>query len=141
MEAIIAWKPDDRVVDCVYRGAIINTPRRFQEWKELIFPQFDDALRQAGGRFPLIVCIDELEIHPALASRYGMEVARVVGSKYATSIARYGHRTTVRAVIAVEAMRSDYKANLFERRSEAIQHVLGLAEVLGSSRAPLRRSG
>lgn len=149
MQVNIRWCAEDGVVDVHYRGMSVDSEAMYQRWTLELHRGFSAALHAAGGKFPLVVDIDELEIRPAFRSRYGMELAPLVAERYASAIARYGRRQDTRSVVAVQALKRvtqavgsetlrqpEYDANLFDNRADAVAYVLELsrrrAELEGS---------
>lgn len=119
MQVRVNWIAEAGVVHVDYVDARIDSQHAIDEWEGLLFPLLDE-MRDAHGRVPIVVCIDNLYIAPAVADCYGKGLVARVTADYATCIARYGTNASVRSVIAVEAMRRKYSANIFDTREDAI---------------------
>lgn len=96
----------------------IRTLRDIQVWEAAVCEAFDPFL-EAHGRFPLVVCIDDIRIHPSVAADYREMTKRVVGT-YTTICVRWGRRSTNRSIIAVAALGGGYSANLADSFDEAV---------------------
>lgn len=134
------WDSDLGVVTIEYTSAIIDSDTAYDTWVAELRREFERCFAEAGGKYPLVVCIDELDIRPEFRDRYGQELAIEVADRWATAIARYGTRVGTRGVVASQALKRvvddslrpeqrarQYDANLFRTRESAIREVKRLA--------------
>jgi hypothetical protein len=138
MKIDMKWDVDAGVVDINYTAMNVVDEASFTYWRSGLMREFRRCKLEAGGKFPLIVNIDELKIDPEFAERYSSEVAAVVAAQFATAIARYGSRATTRVIVAIEAAKRSraktphgrekaFKANIFDTREAAISFVRAAA--------------
>ena len=108
-------------------GLTLGTLEDVQRWGEELFRKFAVIEQERGGRFPIVVCVDSLNIRPSVAEAYG----RVVSSyadRFASGLARYVNKPNgVGQIITVAAMKEGYRANLFTSRGAAITQALAEA--------------
>lgn len=135
----VRWLPVEEVIEIEYQGVQIDSDERFDAWRDALLGALDQIHVRIGRAAPLIVNIDELELHPKMGRRYSQELALPIAQKYASVIARYGSRGSTGRVVAVEAMRRtvnidepaakarEYAANTFATREEALAFVVSLA--------------
>jgi hypothetical protein len=115
-------------------GLTLGSPEDVERWREELFAKLTLIEGERGGRFPIVVCVDGMTIRPSVAEEYG-RVARSYGERFASGIARYSRRPNgVGQIITVAAMKEGYRANLFGTKSDAVAHVLSIADAQGSSR-------
>jgi hypothetical protein len=113
-------------------GLVLGSPEEVERWGEELFSKLAVIETERGGRFPIVVCVDGLNIRPQVADDYG-RVARRYAERFASGLARYSRRPNgVGQIITVAAMKEGYRANLFTTRSEAVAHVLAKNDVPSS---------
>lgn len=96
-------------------------------WEVALRTGLEPIRARRGGPFPCVICIDNMSIRPRIADDYGV-MARRLAQTYATRYARYGQPSTVRTIVAVEALKNEVPANLFERLEDAVDYVLTAPE-------------
>jgi hypothetical protein len=115
-------------------GLTLSSPEDVERWRAELFAKLAVIEGQHGGRFPIVVCVDGMTIRPTVAEEYG-RVARSYGERFASGIARYSRRPNgVGQIITVAAMKEGYRANLFGSKSDAVAHVLSIADAQGPTR-------
>lgn len=108
-------------------GLQLGTAEDVRRWRDELFRKFSVIEAQRGGRFPLVVCVDGVNIRPAVAEAYG-KVVSAYAKRFASGLARYALEPNgVGQIITVAAMKEGYRANLFSSRAEAISHALAEA--------------
>jgi hypothetical protein len=130
MEFDIEWDADRGVATITHRHLVLDCKATVVRWRSELFAKLDELLAQRHGKFPIIVCIDNFMIRPRVADDYGRVVREMI-DRYATGVARYGEPSTVKQIIAVEAMKEGFRANLFESFDQAYRHLRD--ELSGSS--------
>ncbi len=136
MKANFQYDESRRFVSVSYVDANIDSDERFEEWANLLWAGFGRMKERFGGRYPLVVIIDELTIAPEYRTRYGTELAPRVATEFATVIARVGGSLGTRNAVATQALErmwksystadlrtKAYDANLFVDLAEAIQFI------------------
>jgi hypothetical protein len=93
-------------------------------WEAALRAQLDPILVGRGDKFPCVISIDNMSVRPVVADDYG-EMAKRLVANYASRHARYGRPSTVRTIVAVEALKNGVPANLFESLEDAVVYVLG----------------
>lgn len=126
MKVTVEWSESEGVATVFHDNVHIATEADVEEWKGQLFPQLEALYERLGKRPLVLVCIDGVKIEPAIAPEYG-KGARHIGEVLSAKLARYGNPTVVRAIIAKEAVKQGYKANLFETREEAKRYLLARA--------------
>jgi hypothetical protein len=119
MEFDVQWDPERNVARVSHTRLILDSKAVVQAWREQLFAKLDAIRAQQGARFPIVVCIDNFMIRPKVADAYGRVVREMI-DRYATGVARYGEPSTVKQIIAVEAMKEGFRANLFETFEQAL---------------------
>ena len=120
----VTWHERENLAEVTYQRMVLDGPQILDQWRRQLMSQLEAIHRQLGRRFNLLVCIDELTIRASVADGYG-ETAKTVLSRLCPRIARYGMSSTVRPLIAAEALKMDYKANLFDNRAAAVKFLQG----------------
>ena len=123
MKIHVEWSQAEQVATIFHEDARITTAADIAEWKRQLFPQLAQLAGRIGRKPPVLVCIDGISVDPAVADEYGKGAKHVV-DELSAGLARYGQPARVRSIIAVEAAKKGYKANLFETRDEARRHIL-----------------
>lgn len=135
----VRWLSAEQVIEIEYSGVKIDSDESFDAWRDAVLGALQEIHGRIGCAAPLIVNIDELELHPKMGERYSQELALPIAHKYASVIARYGARGSTGRVVAVEAMRRtvnlddpaakarEYAANTFATRDEALAFVVAFA--------------
>lgn len=135
----VRWLESEQVIEVEYEGVKIVDDESFDAWKTALLAGLSAIHRRIGCAAPLIVNIDELELHPRMGERYSHELALPIAHKYASVIARYGSHGSTGRIVAVEAMRRtvnlddpaakarEYAANTFATREEALAFVISWA--------------
>lgn len=130
MEFDVEWDADRGVAAITHRHLVLDCKPTVVRWRSELFAKLDELLAQRQGKFPIIVCIDNFMIRTRVADDYGRVVREMI-DRYATGVARYGEPSTVKQIIAVEAMKEGFRANLFESFDQAYRHLR--EELAGSS--------
>jgi hypothetical protein len=130
MEFDVHWDQEHGVVRVSYTHLVLDSKSVVHAWRERLFSELDALRVRLGSKLPIVVCIDNFMIRPKVADAYGRVVREMI-ERYATGVARYGGPSTVKQIIAVEAMKEGFRANLFETSEQAIAYV-----VRDSSNAP-----
>lgn len=108
-------------------GLSLTSAEDVQLWSEEVHAKFEVLYRERQGKFPIVVCVDGLNIRPTVAALYG-RVVSTYSERYASGLARYVNKPNgVGQVITVAAMKEGYRANLFKSRAAAISHALAEA--------------
>lgn len=132
MEINFHWDDDRSFCEIVYKDVQLFTSEDIQQWRGLILTELGDKwVKTNHKKFGLVVCIDGLQLDPAVGPEYSKLVLEVA-QRYCIGIARYGQRAMVRAVVAAEATRrvtsgeaaTVARANIFDRREDAVDFVL-----------------
>lgn len=121
----------DDVVVVEYDGCIVDDDAAFDTWSAKVLEGMARKYDELGGRYPLAVDIDGLQLSRRLGARYSAEVATPAADRFLTAVARYGGSGRTMAVIAIEAHNranaglpfardERYTANVFANRDEAI---------------------
>lgn len=106
------------------QGLVLATSEEVSRWRVEVFEKLGALERQRGGRFPIVVCVDNLTIRPGCAEEYG-KVVRAYAGRFATGLARYTQRPNgVGQMITVAAMKEGFRANIFSTRREAVAQAL-----------------
>lgn len=126
MKITVEWSEAEQVATILHDDARIATLEDVEEWKRQLFPQLEAIGARLGKKPLVLVCIDGVSIDPAVAVEYG-KGAKHIGEELSAKLARYGNPNAVRAIIAKEAVKQGYKANLFETREEARRYVTARA--------------
>lgn len=136
MDVMFTWDGDRGVATIEYQGAVIDSDAAYEEWTAKLKVGFEEMKRRAGGKYRLVVDIDQLSIKAPFQKKYGQELAVWVAENFATAIARYGSRSDTRTVVATQAMKRAiehpgnkdvqgraYAANMFDNREAAVAFV------------------
>jgi hypothetical protein len=124
MEFDVQWDPEHGVARVSHARLVLDSKAVVQAWRERLFSKLDAIRTKQGAKFPIIVCIDNFMIRPRVADAYGRVVREMI-ERYATGVARYGEPSTVKQIIAVEAMKEGFRANLFENFEQAVGYFTG----------------
>lgn len=124
MRITVQWDATVGVATIFHDQVRLAAPADVMQWDAQLSRQLASTMSRNGGKkFPILVCMDEITIAPAVADEYGRVAKRVI-TNYASRLARYGEPTLVRQIVAVEGMKKNFRANLFETRREALASVL-----------------
>ena len=108
-------------------GLSLATTAEVERWRDELFQKLSIVEKERGGRFPIVVCVDDLTIRPSAAEEYG-RIVRSYAERFASGLARYSQRPNgVGQIITVAAMKEGYRANLFSSRGDAINQALAEA--------------
>lgn len=124
MEFDVQWDPEHGVARVSHTRLVLDSKAVVQAWRERLFSKLDAIRTKQGAKFPIVVCIDNFMIRPKVADAYGRVVREMI-ERYATGVARYGEPSTVKQIIAVEAMKEGFRANLFETFEQAVAYFGG----------------
>lgn len=122
MEFDVQWDPERGVARVSHTRLILDSKVVVQAWRERLFSKLDAIRSKQGTKFPIVVCIDNFTIRPKVADAYGGVVREMI-ERYATGVARHGEPSTVKQIIAVEAMKEGFRANLFETFEQALAYL------------------
>jgi hypothetical protein len=122
LKVAVCWDPDERAVTISHEDVRIGSIADVIEWKQQLLPQLSRLRDQLGTTFPIVVCLEGVEIESRAASLYGTVVKDEI-SQFASITARYGCTDRVRDQVRAEAIRNGYAVNLFETKTEALSHV------------------
>jgi hypothetical protein len=133
----IQWDAGHGVVFVSHpQGLTLETNDDVQRWRDEVYAKFEELEREVGGPFPVVVCVDGLNIRPSVAAEYG-RVVREYADRFVSGLARYSRRPNgVGQIITVAAMKEGFRANLFMSRAEAIAHALAQANGSESPKSP-----
>ena len=123
MKITVEWSEAEHIATIFHEDVRIATMEDIAEWKGQVFPPLVEIAMRTGKKPLVVVCIDGVSIDPAVADEYG-KGAKYIAEQLSAGLARYGSAARVRSLIAKEAIKKGYKANLFETRDEARRHVL-----------------
>jgi hypothetical protein len=126
MKITVEWSEAEKVATIFHDNVLIATPEDVDEWKRQLYPQLEAITLRLGKKPLVLVCIDGISIEPAVSVEYG-KGAKYIGEVLSARLARYGNPAVVRAIIAKEAIKQGYKANLFETRDEARRYLAARA--------------
>jgi hypothetical protein len=119
----VRWDPVERVAEVTHpRPLELKRLTDVLMWRDEVQSQLSRVMEHAGGRFAVLVCIDNLSIQPRVAEEYSQTVALYV-RRFATTVARYGRPNAVAQLIAIKAQTGGYRANLFPTRAEALEYL------------------
>ena len=136
MKLRVDWDDKNNVAVVQYQDTVVADAVSFEAWRDELLAKLKRLFEhRARVKFPLVVCVDNFQMDWEWSDRYAEEVAVPASTKYTTAIARYGTNVATRVMIATEAMRNAYHANLFESKAEAV------AFVKKAGNAAERRSG
>ena len=121
---VITWHEQEDLAELLHENIVLEEPSIMEWWRQQWVPPLEAIHHKLGRKFNLLVCIDGLSIRAAVADEYGA-TAKSVTSRLCSRVARYGHASTVRPIIATEALKKDYKANLFDNRAAAVRFLRG----------------
>ncbi|MET0413566.1 MAG: hypothetical protein ABW217_19820 [Polyangiaceae bacterium] len=130
MDFDVQWDQEHGVARISHTRLVLDSKPVVQAWRERLFSKLEALRSKLGSKFPIVVCIDNFMIRPKVADAYGRVVREMI-ERYATGVARYGEPSTVKQIIAVEAMKEGFRANLFETFEQAVGYL-----VLDPSNAP-----
>jgi hypothetical protein len=119
MEFVVEWDQRHEVALIKHTRLVLDSREVVRAWREHLFSELDAIRGLRGKKFPIVVCIDNFMIRPKVADDYGRAVREMI-QRYATAVARYGEPSTVKQIIAVEAMKEGFRANLFETFEQAV---------------------
>jgi hypothetical protein len=119
MKFDVEWDREREVALVKHVCLVLDSTSAVQAWREHLFARLDEIRSLQGKKFPIVVCIDHFTIRPKVADAYGGVVREMI-ERYATGVARYGEPSTVKQIIAVEAMKEGFRANLFETFEQAV---------------------
>ena len=126
MKVTVEWSEAEEVATIFHENVHIATEADVVEWKRQVYGQLEAIYQRIGKRPLVLVCIDGIQIEPVMALEYG-KGAKHIGEVLSAKLARYGSPNVVRAIIAREAVKQGYKANLFETRDEARRYLMARA--------------
>lgn len=121
MEFDVQWDHEHGVARVSHTRLVLDSKGVVQAWRERLFSRLDEIRTRQGAKFPIVVCIDNFTIRPKVADAYGRVVREMI-ERYAVGVARYGEPSTVKQIIAVEAMKEGFRANLFENFEQAVAY-------------------
>lgn len=121
MEFDVQWDAEHGVARVSHTRLVLDSKAVVQAWRERLFSKLEAIRSKLGSKFPIVVCIDNFMIRPKVADAYGRVVREMI-ERYATGVARYGEPSTVKQIIAVEAMKEGFRANLFENLEQAVAY-------------------
>jgi hypothetical protein len=119
MEFEVEWDQEHELALVKHVSLVLDSKAAVQGWRERLFAKLEAIRSMRGKKFPIVVCIDNFMIRPKVADAYG-RVVREMLERFASGVARYGEPSTVKQIIAVEAMKEGFRANLFETFEQAI---------------------
>jgi hypothetical protein len=124
MEFDVEWDQEHEIALIKHTRLILDSNATVKAWRERLFTKLEAIRSMRGKKFPIVVCIDNFMIRPKVADAYGGVVREMI-DRFATAVARYGEPSTVKQIIAVEAMKEGFRANLFETFEQAIDFFSG----------------
>lgn len=124
----VRWEPLHRVAHVTHRDVRLDSMLIVSAWRDQLFARLDTIKAERGGKFPIVVCIDNFTIRPSVADDYGL-VVRALNERYAAGVVRYGAPALVKQIIAVEALKAGFRANLCASFDEALAALVELGSL------------
>lgn len=122
MKVNVHWDDREAVAIVTHENVFLERAADVMEWKESVLSRLQKLYERVGHPFPMAVCFDGFVVRPDVSALYGDVVKNEI-RKFVSMTARYGEASVVRALVATEAIRQGYRANLFGSLDEALQYI------------------
>ena len=140
VEVKVSWDNTLGIAFVTHVALNIASAEDVDAWLAELIPQFEAIRSRVGGKFPVVVSFAETTIGVSVAKLYG-DIVKERLTEYASVTGRWGPPAMVRQIVAAEALRSGFRANLFNSREEAIRYVLDSRRRSRSGQIPKASSG